>query len=347
MSLYKRPGSQNWWCKFTVNKEPVRVSTGETSKTEARKVEERLRAEKWAEAKRGVSNKLWEDAVVLYLGQAEFKSTESRETTMWQIGWLTEHLDGRRLVEITDEIVEQVRARRAGEGVAKGTVLRTMGVLSSVLHPAHNIGWLTRLPKIDLTQPKNKRLRFITREQVGVLLAELPKHKRALTVFALETGLRRHNVTHLRWEQVDLDRGHCWVNAEDAKSNTGIPVPLSAAAVSILRAQSGQHPEYVFVYRGRPVTQTSTKSWRDALARARITDFRWHDLRHTWASWHRQDGTPLDVLQDLGGWKSEKMVRIYAHLSADHLAGYVRRREKSESQGTEKGTVEKAEIVTI
>ena len=56
------------------------------------------------------------------------------------------------------------------------------------------------------------------------------------------------------------------------------------------------------------------------MERVGITDFRWHDLRHTWASWHVQNGTPLFALQELGGWESAEMVRRYAHLAADHLA---------------------------
>ena len=63
----------------------------------------------------------------------------------------------------------------------------------------------------------------------------------------------------------------------------------------------------------------------DALERARIENFRWHDLRHTWASWHVQKGTPLVALQELGGWESAQMVRRYAHLSAEHLAPYAER----------------------
>ena len=62
-----------------------------------------------------------------------------------------------------------------------------------------------------------------------------------------------------------------------------------------------------------------------ALKRASIENFRWHDLRHTWASWHVQDGTPLHVFQELGGWETPLMVRRYAHLAADHLAAYASR----------------------
>ena len=81
----------------------------------------------------------------------------------------------------------------------------------------------------------------------------------------------------------------------------------------------------LFSFRGKPITQLSTKAWYAALKRAGIEDFRWHDLRHTWASWHVQNGTPLFALQEMGGWESAEMVRRYAHLAADHLAPYADR----------------------
>jgi len=82
-----------------------------------------------------------------------------------------------------------------------------------------------------------------------------------------------------------------------------------------------------------PPSKTSDagrKAWYAALVSAGIEDFRWHDLRHTWASWHvpsafapaipNQAGTPLFALQEMGGWSSAEMVRRYAHLAADHLS---------------------------
>jgi integrase len=99
-----------------------------------------------------------------------------------------------------------------------------------------------------------------------------------------------------------------------------------------MRSQIGRHPVLVFEYEGKPVNQLSTKAWYNALARAGIENFRLHDLRHTWASWHVQNGTPLFALQELAGWETEKMVRRYAHLAADHLAVYA---GKLESYGTD------------
>ena len=81
----------------------------------------------------------------------------------------------------------------------------------------------------------------------------------------------------------------------------------------------------MFSFKGKPIRQTSNKAWYDALKRAGIQEFRWHDLRHTWVSWHAQQGTPMSVLQELGGWESEEMVRRYAHFSPEHLTPYADR----------------------
>lgn len=72
-----------------------------------------------------------------------------------------------------------------------------------------------------------------------------------------------------------------------------------------------------FGYRDKPITQVSTKAWYKALKRAGIDNFRWHDLRHTWASWLAQGGVPLNVIQEMGAWQSTEMVRRYAHLAPE------------------------------
>ena len=97
---------------------------------------------------------------------------------------------------------------------------------------------------------------------------------------------------------------------------------LSKEACRIINEQLGKHDVYVFVYDGHPVTRANNKAWCKALVRAGINDFRWHDLRHTWASNHVMAGTPLNVLKELGGWSDLSIVMRYAHLSSEHLASY-------------------------
>ena len=170
-----------------------------------------------------------------------------------------------------------------------------------------------------------RRIRFLTQEDAQRLLQALPEHLADMAAFSLATGLRAANVTGLQWSQVDLTRKLAWVHPDQAKARRAIAVPLNAEAMVLVQKQLGKHATHVFSYKGKPIIQVSTKAWYAALERADIRDFRWHDLRHTWASWHVQNGTPLFALQELGGWESAEMVRRYAHLAADHLAPYAER----------------------
>jgi integrase len=116
--------------------------------------------------------------------------------------------------------------------------------------------------------------------------------------FSLDTGLRRSNVTGLESSQLELARLIAWIHPDQAKARKAIAVPLSAAAVVVIREQIGKHSTRVFSFRGKPVRQVNTKAWRLALQRAGIEKFRWHDCGIPGrAGWHVQAGTPLHVLQ--------------------------------------------------
>ena len=78
---------------------------------------------------------------------------------------------------------------------------------------------------------------------------------------------------------------------------------------------------FVFTYYGRPIGSPKT-AWRKMVRAADLPGFRWHDLRHTWASWHAMNGIPLDVLRQIGGWQTQSMVQRYAHLAPSYLAQF-------------------------
>jgi hypothetical protein len=116
---------------------------------------------------------------------------------------------------------------------------------------------------------------------------------------------------------------------DQTKNGTPRGVPLNVDAVAVLEAEVGKHPVFCFTYRGEPIAWELTNSaWHHAIRKAGITDFRFHDLRHTWASWHRQAGTSCDELKDLGGWKSRVMVDRYAKFATEHLAAAAARIER-------------------
>ena len=135
-----------------------------------------------------------------------------------------------------------------------------------------------------MQQPK------LTREFVSSYLKDaIPEYEEMLVFneqqggginFTLITGLRQGNVLKLEWSQVDMARHVCWIHPDQAKARKAIHVPLNSAAMDVLTRQIGKHPQRVFSFRGKPIGWANTKSWRNALKRAGIEDFRWHDLRH-------------------------------------------------------------------
>jgi len=175
-------------------------------------------------------------------------------------------------------------------------------------------------PQGKALQEAEGRERSLSPEQANQLLAELPHHLRDMALFSLLTGLRQANVLGLESSRVDLDRGHAWIGSSMSKNGRPISVPLNSYAIEVLLRQLGKHSSWVFTYKGKSIATANTRAWRSALKRAGIEDFRWHDLRHTWATWHRQSGTPTHELQCLGGWRTASMVDRYAHMASDHLA---------------------------
>lgn len=198
---------------------------------------------------------------------------------------------------------------------------RTLALLRSILRRCVlDWEWIDAIPKVRLLREPVRRIRYLTHSQASRLLEELPPHLAAMAAFSLATGLRKSNVTGLQWSQVDLSRRMAWVHPDQSKTRKAIGVPFNDDALRVITLQVGRHPSSVFALKGESIGQVNTAAWKKALKRAGIENFPWHDLRHTWASWHVQNGTPLHVLQELGGWESPQMVRRYAHFSAAHLA---------------------------
>ena len=132
-------------------------------------------------------------------------------------------------------------------------------------------------------------------------------------------------VTGLSWSQVDLMRRTAWVHPDQAKARKAIAVPLSAAAVIVIREQIGKHSTHVFSFRGKPVRQVNTKAWRTSVEACRHQGFPMARLAAYLGKLACASGTPLYVLQELGSWECVEMVRKYAHLASDHLVQYVDR----------------------
>ena len=224
------------------------------------------------------------------------------------------------LHEINREKIEEAALAKEAEGVKPVSVNRMLEILRAILRRAHNDWeWLETIPVIRMRYVEKSRVRWLSQHEANRLMKELPQHLADMAAFSLATGLRAANVRELKWEDIDMERCHAWINPDKAKAKKAVSVPLNKNAMAILEGRQETHAKYVFTYNGNPVGKCNTRAWRNALRRAGIENFRWHDLRHTWASWHVQNGTSLQELQVLGGWSSLEMVLRYAHLSSDHL----------------------------
>lgn len=259
----------------------------------------------------------WDQAGAKFLLETQHKATHKGDKAI--LRWLQQFLRGKPLTEVDRELIAhigEIKAKEASPAMAN----RHLALVRSILRKAAlDWEWIDKLPRVRLYREPKRRVRWLTPAEVERLLQELPAHQRDLTMFALSVGLRQANVLKLEWSQVDLVRKVAWVHPDQAKARKAIHVPLNSVAMEVLTRQIGKHPERVFAFRGKPLKSVNTRSWRHALQRAGIENFRWHDLRHTWASWLAQEGVPMNVLQELGGWESESMVRRYAHLSPPQL----------------------------
>lgn len=270
-----------------------------------------------------MQERTWRDAVGQWLIDKRHKSSLAKDREIFR--WFDSYL-GNCPISALDRAHLSDLARRKADATSESTANRHMALVRSVLRRARDVWeWVARIPKVPMFPAGPYRVRWLSPAQAVELLAHLPRHQAAMARFALETGLRQRNVCRLRWTSVDRDNACLRLRPDETKNRKPLSVPLNKAARSVLDAQAGLHPEYVFAYHGRPVWQVNTGAWRKALKAAGITNFRWHDLRHTWASWHAQAGTPTNVIQELGGWSSYEMVRRYAHLSVAHLAPYAER----------------------
>lgn len=330
MSLFKR--GDTYWVDIRHKGRRIRKSTGTIDAVKAQEFHDQVKADLWRVEKLGDRpRRLWKEAVLRWLKENQQKKSLDDDKRRFKIlhYWLSDKF----VDEIDRELVDKIKHERAaqnkvnakGEDTGKPITLaeanRLLALLRSVLNAARDDWeWIERAPKVKLFKEESRRIRWITHSQAATLLKSLPPHTQGLVRFTLATGLREQNVLGLQWEQVDLSRKVAWIHNDEIKNSKALAVPLNDDAIEVIRENRFKHSEFVFSYKGKPIKRANSTAWRNGLKKAGIKDFRWHDLRHTWASWHVQNGTSLYVLQELGGWESIEMVRRYAHLAPENLA---------------------------
>ena len=317
MGVFKR--GDVWWIDYTTpSGRRIRESSGIEDRDKALELHDRSKVRAWDAERLGIKpERAWKEAAVRWVKETSHKRSHQKDLD--KLRWFDPHLGHLMLHQVTREEVDRIAERKAKES-SPANANRYLALLRSILRRARDDWeWIDHIPKVRLYPELTRRVRWITKDEAWRLLQELPPHLCEMAQFSLSTGLRQRNVSFLRWNQIDMQRKVAWIHADEAKAGRPIGVPLNDDALGVLRNRLGQHVEFVFTYNDKPVERTSTHAWKKACGRAGIENFRWHDLRHTWASWHVQSGTSLQELMELGGWATYEMVMWYAHLAAEHL----------------------------
>lgn len=190
--------------------------------------------------------------------------------------------------------------------------------------------------KLPKKSEKNERLVWLTKTEARRFIDNVYDSHQQQVRFAFATGLRRGNVYGLEWKWVDMSQRLIRIPAENMKAGKALNVPLNDDAVKIIKEQIGEHDQFVFGVI-KPAKSTLWKKW---VIKADIrSDFTFHCIRHSWASWLVQSGLPLHVLQELGGWADYKMVLRYAHLAPSQL--------HDAAKTSELGQVEKVKLKEV
>lgn len=322
MSLYKR--GSTWYVDITTpSGQRIRESAKTQDRKAAQEYHDRLKAEAWRTEKLGErQRRTWDEAALRFLKESDGKASFAdyrRQVAFW-----TGHFRGEPLEAITRHRAADLVEAHSNTPATRN---RYIACLRAILRKASGVWeWMDHVPKLKTYQEPRQRIRWITRDQAQQLLAALPSWVESMARLALATGLRQANILGMEWTQVDVVRRVAWVHPDQAKARRAIGVPLNEDAVAVILQQRGKHLRRVFVdARGEPMDQwpsEARRAWDTACGTVGLENFRWHDLRHTWASWHVQHGTPLYTLKELGGWQTLEMVNKYAHLAPEHLARY-------------------------
>lgn len=318
MPLYRRARSPFWWVRLG---RETRCSTGTQDRGEAEEFEEHLRQRLWRIKKLGDRSAIsWQEVARRWMSETT-KRTKRRDKDI--LAWFSPHLDPEPISAIDPNCIEKLRTLALADGKGKAHIDRMMCVLRAILRKCeHDWRLLDHAPKVPMFRPPIPEPRWLTPDQFEGLCKELPRHLELAARFAALTMLRMRSMLALTWDRIDLSARRAWIPAKQMKGGKTHGIPLSKASVKVLRKLRALNPEgaHVFQWNGKPIDDCNTKAFQEAVGRAKVGPLRWHDLRHTGASWAIQSGVSLHELMQLGGWKSYAMVLRYSHLAPDHLA---------------------------
>lgn len=314
-----------YWIEFLDERKKKRRERIGPDKRQAKEIlaqrQVEVRDRKFAPLKAAADVRL-RDVIDLYLRDVVPTLTYRKGPAHALVRW-SAYLGDVRLRDVTPQIVQAFVASEMRTS-KPSTVNKKVATLRRLFNVAAEWGLSTSNPcdSIKPLRENNARLRFLTKEEASKLVECSRRPDRlghdisTLIVVALNTGARLGELLRLTWADVDL--GSSTVSFAQTKSGKRRSIPLNKDAAAALRALPGSSGR-VFVRSGKPVSDVRG-AFERACRLAGISDFRFHDLRHTFASHAAMAGMPMETLRRMLGHSTLVMVSRYAHLSDTHMA---------------------------
>lgn len=265
------------------------------------------------------------EAAIKYLNEAT-KSSIDRDAHMLKT--LSPFIGDLFLSDVHMGTLESYISDRRRIGWKKRTINYGLAVVRRIVRlaadewiDAHGLTWLDRPPKIKLLKEDDRREPYpLDWGEQERLFNELPIYLRRMALFAVNTGCRDQEICKLKWdwevEIPELETSVFLIPKEKVKNREDRLVILNSIALAVMDEVRGEHEEFVFSRKGKPVQRMYNRAWRQARERAKLHTARVHDLKHTYGRRLRAAGVSFEDRQDLLGHKSS---RVTTHYSAPEL----------------------------
>jgi integrase len=319
MGLVKR--GSIWWMSFMYHGQQVRRSTGTTDKRLAEAILGQVKVqivEGRFFDKPKAQQRTFTELLDRYLSEHAVRRANARRE-LTSVKNLTAFFGNPTLDAITPKRIVAYKNQRYTEGVKPATINRELATLKTAFNLARREWeWCQDNPvcRVSMEHERNARDRWLTAEEETRLFQAATPWLRELILFALHTGMRQGEILDLTWAGVDVFRKT--VTVLKSKNGERRTIPLNQTVLDLLKEKyASRHPETDWVFHSAAHTRLDprnvTRRLHRALAKAKITDFRFHDLRHTCATRMVQAGVDLYKVQRLLGHKSPVMTQRYAH----------------------------------
>lgn len=312
MSLWRR--GNIWWCGFIIDGVRVQESTGASNRKQAELVYHKRRLE--ANARRQEVIRVDPNMTLAGLAAQFISDGAARPHHIERLKFLLPYFGEMAVVRLNRGLADEYRrARKSSKPISDATVNRDLSTMRHILYWALDHGLLSSNPmaRIRLVPEARKYRKVLGVVEENLILAVAPEHLREMITFGLDTGMRRGELTNQLWEDVDLSRRLLSVTKSKTVQGEKREIPLTKRAFDLL-ARRRQAEGLVFVYRGKPVRILKT-AWKGTLRRAGLKHFRFHDLRHSFATRLMECGVPQDVRMALMGHSSGQRVHsAYVHV---------------------------------